>query len=72
MEDEFRIEDTALEIHCPACGNEMVHDGDSLRLAESPRGAMLECGRCGEISQWEFTLEPRTLRQVPVTWGGSL
>lgn len=70
--DEFTIERTSIEIHCPKCGNELVHDGNTLALAESRSGAMFECGRCGEISQWKFTLEPFTLQQVPVTWGGSV
>jgi predicted RNA-binding Zn-ribbon protein involved in translation (DUF1610 family) len=71
-EDEFRIESTAIEIHCPKCRNELVHDGNSLTLAESRTGASFECGRCGEISQWKFTLEPFTLEQVPITWGGNV
>jgi endogenous inhibitor of DNA gyrase (YacG/DUF329 family) len=69
-EDFFALADTGIRIHCPNCGNELVHDGNSLTLAESPRGAMFECGRCTKISQWEFTLAPFTLKQVPVTWGG--
>ena len=72
MDPDFNLENTNLEIHCPACQNEMVHDGESLPLAESPTGTMFECGTCGEISKWEFTLVPRTIRQVPVTWGGEV
>jgi endogenous inhibitor of DNA gyrase (YacG/DUF329 family) len=70
--EEFQIDQLDIEIRCPKCGNEMVHDQNSLPLAESPRGAMFECGKCEEISQWEFTLDPFVLRQVPVTWGGSV
>ena len=72
MDNEFRIEDLAIEIHCPKCFNEMVNDGDSLRLAESPRGVMLECGVCSEITQWEITGSPPAAREVPVTWGRNL
>jgi hypothetical protein len=49
----------------------MVHDSNSLPLAESPRGAMFECGTCGGITQWRFTLNPFKLERVePITWGG--
>ena len=71
-EEDFRIEDSGIEIHCPKCGNEMVHDGNSLTLAESPRGVMFECGGCGEITQWQISYDPLTIKQVPVTWGGQL
>jgi transcription elongation factor Elf1 len=68
---DFALENLPVEIHCPKCGNEMVHDSNSLPLAESPRGAMLECGTCGEITQWRFTLNPFKLERVqPITWGG--
>ena len=67
----FRLEELPIEIHCPKCGNEMVHDGNSLQLAYSPRGAMFECGKCREITQWRFTLDPFVLERVePITWGG--
>ena len=69
---EFQIDSLDVEIHCPKCGNELVHDGNSLPLAESEKGAMFECGECEEISQWEYTLEPFMLKQVPVTLGGSV
>lgn len=71
-DEEFELARTGIQIHCPKCGNELVHDGNSLTLAESPHGASFECGRCREITQWKFTLEPFTLQQVPVTWGGSV
>ena len=65
------LEDLPIEIHCPNCGNEMVHDGNSLQLAYSPRGAMFECGKCEEITQWRFTLDPFVLERVePIIWGG--
>ena len=70
--DDFMLQDQAIEIHCPHCGNEMVHDPNSLTLAESPRGAQLECGKCEQITEWRFTLNPFVLQQVPVTWGGTL
>jgi hypothetical protein len=51
----------------------MVRDGNSLSLAYSRRGAMMQCGQCGEITQWRFTLEPFVLEQVePITWGGTV
>ena len=43
-----------------------------LPLAEARCGAMLECGRCGEITSWRFTLDPFILEQVPNEWGGSI
>ena len=70
--DDFRLEDLDVEIQCPSCGNEMVGDQNSLPLAESPRGAMLECGVCAEISEWRFEGDPPTARQVPVSWGGEI
>lgn len=69
---EFKIDSLDIEIHCPKCGNEMVHDGDGLQLAVSEKGAMFECGKCEEISQWEFTLKPFKLKQVAITWGGNV
>lgn len=71
-EDDFDLSETNIEIRCPKCGNEMVHDGNSLTLAHSRTGAMFECGTCREISQWRFTLNPFTLTRVPVTWGGTV
>lgn len=71
-DDEFRLEDLGIEIHCPYCGNGMVNDGNSLPLAESPTGAMLECGVCAEISQWEISGDPLIARQVPVSFGGKV
>lgn len=71
-DDEFRIESAAIKIHCPKCQNELVHDGNTLTLAESRTGAMFQCGCCREITQWKFTLEPFTLEQVPITWGGTV
>jgi len=71
-DEEFELEDLGIEIHCPDCGNEMVNDGDSLTLAESPRATMLECGNCHKISQWEFSGDPIQIKQVPVTWGENL
>ena len=71
--DDFTIESLPIEILCPKCGNELVHDDDTLTLAESPRGAMFECGQCAEITEWRFTLDPFTLEQaVPPNWGGTL
>jgi hypothetical protein len=50
----------------------MMRDGNSLTLAYSGKGAMMECGRFGEISQWRFTLDPFVLEQVePITWGAT-
>ncbi len=72
MDTEFELEQPDIEIHCPHCGNEMVHDPNSLTLAEAPCGAMLECGNCTEITSWRFTLEPFLLRQVPNKWGGKI
>jgi Zn finger protein HypA/HybF involved in hydrogenase expression len=71
-EEDFTIGSLPIKIHCPKCKNEMVHDQNSLALAESPRGAMLECGKCQEISQWEFTGDPIEVKQVPVTRGKKL
>jgi endogenous inhibitor of DNA gyrase (YacG/DUF329 family) len=69
--DEFFLGDTDLEILCPRCGQEMVGDEDTGFLEETPERATLDCGRCGEISRWEYSLEPRRLRQMP-TAGGNL
>ena len=66
------IDRLGIEIHCPHCGNEMANDGDSLPLAEAPCGAMLECGQCGEVTSWRFSLKPFVLRQVPNEWGGQI
>ena len=72
-EEDFCIEDLGIEIHCPKCGNELTKDPDTLPLAESPTGAMFDCGKCQEISQWRFTLEPLSIEQVvPITWGGDV
>lgn len=72
-EDDFRLASLGIEIHCPACGNEMVGDGKSLRLAASPTGAILECGACFMITQWKFVGTPlRAERVLPLTWGGSV
>lgn len=71
-EPELDLLGAGVEIPCPDCGNEMVHDPDSLALAEAPCGAMMECGRCGAITSWRFTLDPFVLRQVPNEWGGSI
>jgi hypothetical protein len=67
------LADLGIAIHCPKCGNEMVRDGNSLSLAYSRKGAMMECGRCGEITQWRFTLNPFVLERVEsITWGGTV
>ena len=71
-DDDFAIENLNIEIRCPKCDNEMAHDDNSLPLAESPRGVMLECGSCAEISQWELSPDQKSAKQVPVTWGGNL
>jgi hypothetical protein len=71
-DDDFQLTYLDIEIFCTTCGNEMVHDPDSLALAEARCGAMLECGRCGEITSWRFTLDPFVLEQVPNDWGGSI
>lgn len=71
-DEDFTIGAFEVKIHCPKCGNEMVHDGNSLVLAESPRGAQFECGRCEEFSQWSFSWDPFVATQVPLTWGGTL
>lgn len=71
-EEEFSIDELEVEIHCPHCGNDMAHDGDSLRLAESPRGVMFECGSCEAVTQWRFTYNPLKAEQRPLTWGGMI
>ncbi len=71
MED-IGIEALGIKIPCPYCGNEMVHDPNSLTLAEAPCGAMLECGQCGEITSWRWTLAPFVLEHVPNQWGGNI
>ena len=72
-DDDFVLADLGIAIRCPKCGNEMVRDGNSLSLAYSRKGAMMECGRCGEITQWRFTLGPFVLERVePITWGGTV
>ncbi len=71
-DEDFDLSTFAVAVHCPHCGNEMAHDGNSLALAESPRGAMLECGRCETISEWRFAWRPFSATQVPVQWGGDL
>jgi hypothetical protein len=73
MDDEFAgIDSLGIEIQCPHCRTEMANDGNSLRLAEAPCGAMLECGQCREVTSWRFTLDPFQLRQVPNEWGGRI
>jgi len=71
-DEDFCIESLGIKIKCPSCGDEMVGNDDTLPLAESPRGAMLECGVCSEISEWKFEGDPLTARQVPVNWGGDV
>lgn len=72
-DDDFVLADLGIAIHCPKCGNEMVRDGNSLSLAYSRKGAMMECGQCAEITQWRFTLNPFVLERVePITWGGTV
>jgi predicted RNA-binding Zn-ribbon protein involved in translation (DUF1610 family) len=67
------LADLGIASHCPKCGNEMVRDANSLSLAYSRKGAMMECGRCGEITQWRFTLNPFVLERVEwITWGGTV
>lgn len=68
----FRIEDLDIEIACPSCGNEMVKDPNSLPLAESADGAMLECGSCSEISEWRFEGHPPKAVRVPLKWDGQI
>lgn len=72
-DDDFDITQTRLEITCPVCTAEIVHNPDSLALAESPRGAVIECGECGEITQWKYSLDTLSVEQViPVQYGGSV
>ena len=70
--DDFKIENLGIEIHCPFCQNEIANDPNSLALAEAICGAMLECGQCGEITSWRWTLNPFILKQVPNEFGGSI
>ena len=70
--EEVNIEDLGIEIHCPNCSNEIANDPNSLTLAEAKCGAMLECGRCFEISSWRWTLNPFVLEQVENEFGGSI
>jgi len=69
---EIRIEDLGIEIHCPSCNNELANDPNTLALSEAKCGAMLECGKCGEITSWRWTLKPFELKQVPNEFGGSI
>ena len=62
--DEFWLDETDLEIPCPKCATEMVQHEDTEFLEETPDHAILECGKCGEISIWEYSLDPRRIRQV--------
>ena len=71
-DEEFAIENLGIEIHWPYCHNEMVNDGNSLPLAESPTGAMLECGVCSEISEWKISGDPPVAIQIPVSFGGNV
>jgi hypothetical protein len=67
-----RFDTLGLDIVCPDCGAEMTSDPNTLPLAEAPCGAMLECGQCGAITSWRWTLEPFDLKQVPNEWGGTI
>lgn len=71
-DEGFSIENFDVQIHCPECGQELVHDGSTLILAESPRGSQFECGRCATISEWRFTWQPFTATRVPVVFGGEI
>ena len=71
-DDAFSIESFDVQIQCPQCGHELVHDGNTLVLAESPRGVMFECGRCEKISEWKLTWEPFVATNVPVVFGGEI
>lgn len=70
--DDSIIDKLGIEIHCPLCQNEIANDPNSLALAEATCGAMLECGQCGEITSWRWTLNPFILKQVPNEFGGSI
>lgn len=70
--EEVSIEDLGIEINCPHCNNEIVNDPGSLPLAEAICGAMIECGKCGKITSWRWTLNPFVLKQVPVEFGGNI
>lgn len=70
--DDIYIENLGIKIHCPHCDNEMVNDPMTLVLAEAKCGAMLECGKCEEITSWRWTLNPFMLEQVPNEFGGSI
>ena len=72
MEDFTNIEDLGIEIYCPNCNNEIANDPNSLTLAEAKCGAMLECGKCYEISSWKWTFKPFILKQVPNEFGGTI
>ena len=69
---DFEIARYDVAIPCPHCGNELAHDGNTLVLAESPRGAQFECGRCEAITEWSFRWDPFAATQVPVEHEGSL
>ena len=71
-DDDFDLSTLGINVFCPKCQNEMVHNGNSLRLAESATGALLECGKCEEITEWKFKGNPIEVIQVPVQFGGSV
>jgi hypothetical protein len=65
--------DPGIAIHCPKWGNEMARGGNSLSRAYSRKGAMMECGRCGEITQRRFALNPFVPERVEsITRGGTV
>ena len=70
-DDKIEIDQLDIEIRCPKCDNDLVHDNNTLPMAQSRNGAMFECGQCQEVTQWKFTLDPFMLERVdPIVWGG--
>ena len=63
--DADELAGLGIELHCPSCTREMVHDPDSLVLAWDPDWALMECGGCRHISKWQWTRDPFVAREVP-------
>lgn len=63
--DYWELTELGIELFCPACGSEMVHNPNSLSLAHDYTWATMECGDCAHISKWEWTLDPFVAKEVP-------
>ena len=63
--ENWELTELEIELFCPACESEMVQNPNSLTLARDYTWAAMECGDCGHISKWEWTLDTFIPKEVP-------